>query len=57
MSIRCFCELNVYLDESELFARPRVAGHYSNRSTFNFSHGVYINHRFARLGYLMLFEN
>ena len=29
MFVRCFCELNVCLDEYELFARPRVAGHYS----------------------------
>ena len=28
MFVRCFCELNVCLDEYELFARPRVAGHY-----------------------------
>ena len=30
MFVRCFCELNVCLDEYELFARPRVAGHYTN---------------------------
>ena len=29
MFVRCFCELNVCLDEYELFARPRVAGHYT----------------------------
>ena len=29
MFVRCFCELNVCLDEYELFARPRVAGHYN----------------------------
>ena len=28
MFVRCFCKLNVCLDEYELFARPRVAGHY-----------------------------
>ena len=32
MFVRCFCELNVCLDEYELFARPRVAGHYIVRS-------------------------
>ena len=29
MFVRCFCELNVCLDEYELFARSRVAGHYN----------------------------
>ena len=28
MFVRCFCGLNVCLDEYELFARPRVAGHH-----------------------------
>ena len=28
MFVRCFFEVNVCLDEYELFARPRVAGHY-----------------------------
>ena len=28
----CFFEVNVCLDEYELFARPRVAGHYIIRS-------------------------
>ena len=31
MFARCFCELNVCLDEYELFARPRVASHYKKR--------------------------
>ena len=36
MFVRCFCELNVCLDEYELLARPRVAGHY-NVSLIEFS--------------------
>ena len=34
MFVKCFCELNVCLDEYELFARPRVAGHYIIRSYY-----------------------
>ena len=35
MFVRCFCELNVCLDEYELFARPRVAGHYKSVSSIS----------------------